>query len=315
MVKMKLNDFVKLLAVAAILGIASSSEANNVGTTGAAFLKIGLGARPAALGGSYVAVADDLNAIHYNPAGLSQLDKTEVSATYLNYFQDINYGFVAGAVPVTDLGVFGVSVAYLMLDGIETRAENEQILDTNAGANDLNVVVSYAKADIVSGLSAGINAKLISEKIVSHKALTFAADIGALHSGLIDNLNLGLAVQNLGPGLKFIDERDPLPINIKIGAAYRMLDKALLVSADADYYVIDQKAYVQFGAEYAVMEMIYPRVGYRVGGDLGSLAGLGAGIGFRLPVGDLNIGLDYAFTPSYGDLGKNGHRITILAKF
>ena len=34
-------------------------------------LKSGLGARPLGMGGAFTAVSDDINAIYYNPAGLS----------------------------------------------------------------------------------------------------------------------------------------------------------------------------------------------------------------------------------------------------
>ena len=43
--------------------------------SGAAFLKIGTGARPEAMGGAYTALADDVSALHYNPAGLSSVLK------------------------------------------------------------------------------------------------------------------------------------------------------------------------------------------------------------------------------------------------
>jgi hypothetical protein len=305
-----------LIGAAVILSTGTPLQAaSNAGASGAAFLKIGLGARPAGMGGAFAAVADDLNAVQYNPAGLAQLTKTEVAATYLKYFQDINYGLVGGATPVSGLGVLGLSAAYLSLSGIETRDASENLLDDNAGASDMVIAASWAAAGPMEGLDIGANLKVLSEKIVSDRATTFAADLGGLYQGPLENLSLGLVIQNIGPGLKFVDVRDPLPLNLKAGAAYRLFDQKLLIAADMDYYIVDRKCYGQFGAEYTFLEMISPRVGYRVGGDLGSLAGLSAGIGFRLPVGGLDLGLDYAFAPSFGDLGDNGHRITVLARF
>ena len=40
------------------------------GTAGFQFLKLGVGARPVAMGSAYTAVADDANALFWNPAGL-----------------------------------------------------------------------------------------------------------------------------------------------------------------------------------------------------------------------------------------------------
>ena len=95
-------------------------DAAGYGTTAASFLKIGLGARPAAMGFAFAAVADDLNAIQYNPAGLAQLQGNNVSVTYLSYFQEINYGWMAYSLPSTLLGpgTLGISVGYLTLGRI-----------------------------------------------------------------------------------------------------------------------------------------------------------------------------------------------------
>ncbi len=69
--------------------------------TGASFLKIGVGARPLGMGGGYIAIADDVNAIYWNPGGLAQLRKKEISAMHNEWIDDIKYEFVGYAVPLT----------------------------------------------------------------------------------------------------------------------------------------------------------------------------------------------------------------------
>lgn len=52
------------------------------------------GVRPPAMGGAFVAVADDINAIYYNPAGLALLTKRQVAVTHSDSFSlgiDNNY--------------------------------------------------------------------------------------------------------------------------------------------------------------------------------------------------------------------------------
>ena len=48
------------------------------GISTAQFLKIGVGGRAAALGESFVAIANDASALYWNPAGLAQFDKNQV---------------------------------------------------------------------------------------------------------------------------------------------------------------------------------------------------------------------------------------------
>ena len=56
-----------------------SSSVSNVGTTAAAFLNIGVGSRANAMGGAFTAMADDATALYWNPAGLANLEMSELN--------------------------------------------------------------------------------------------------------------------------------------------------------------------------------------------------------------------------------------------
>jgi len=58
--------------------ILNLSFAGGAGTSGAIILKQTVGARPLEMGEAFVA-----GALHWNPAGLSQIRKHEISAIYL----------------------------------------------------------------------------------------------------------------------------------------------------------------------------------------------------------------------------------------
>ena len=44
--------------------------------------EIGMGARALGMGGAFVAVADDANAIYYNPAGLAYMEGRNITSLY-----------------------------------------------------------------------------------------------------------------------------------------------------------------------------------------------------------------------------------------
>ena len=94
--------------IASVLHAAFSSK--SAGTSGAAFLKIGAGARPTAMGGAYTALADDANALYWNPAGLVRLEKREFSASHAEMFESTRLDFLAYAHP-TSQGTFARSAA------------------------------------------------------------------------------------------------------------------------------------------------------------------------------------------------------------
>jgi hypothetical protein len=63
------------------------------GTAAAQFLKIGVGARSAAMGEAFAAVANDGSALFWNPAGLMQSDKNEALFSHLEWLVDVQHEF------------------------------------------------------------------------------------------------------------------------------------------------------------------------------------------------------------------------------
>lgn len=292
------------------------SIASDVGVTGAQFLKIGTGARPMGMGGAFGAIADDGYAAYWNPAGFAQLESSYLSTTYLDYFEDVDFGYLGYAMPYRTWGVIGLGISYLTLGDIEARTGDTEQPTGTFGADDICVTFSYARKEMFSaslpGLDLGANLKLIKQKIDDETAQTAAVDLGALYRTQIEPLTIAVNIQNIGQGQKFIKERDPLPLNVKVGGAYRFLDDTLITAVEIDQYIIDQKMYAGLGCEYWLMNLVALRTGYRHGyhtDSLGSVVGLTGGLSLRA----FNFQLDYAFVP-FGELGDT-HRFSLSAKF
>lgn len=300
------------------------------GTTSAAFLKIGVGARAVAMGEAYVAVADDVDAIYWNPAGLIQLKKHEITTMHNEWFQNIRYEYVGYVYPFGTGRTAGISLGLLYMSDIEKRTwlgetpeTQPQSYESLFGASDFAGTLSYSQW-LSYRLMGGINAKFIYEKIDVYNAYDVAFDIGLLYKTGIDTLNLGLNIQNLGPKIKFRERGFFLPINAKLGASYKITDWDLLLALDLNQS-IDNYLKIHTGAEYWFMDMVAVRGGYRYkwyGNDLGVLSGLTAGIGLKISnifnsagihFDAVDLQLDYAFVP-YGDLGLT-HRISLTGKF
>lgn len=283
-------------------------HAGGVGTTGAQFLKIGLGARPVAMGGVYAGIADDVNAIYWNPAGLAQVSGKELTAQHIVWFQEISYEYVGYAHNCGKLGTAGVMVNYLSMDDLEKRTGDTDTPDGTFKASDLAISLAFGRK-LNDKLSLGASFKYLSQKIDTSDASGIAVDLGGLYK-LSDKLSLGLAVQNLGTKMKFESEADPLPLNIKIGAGYKLNNLTLGVDVN---YPTDNDINFALGAEYALKlgGISLPlRVGYNTKNvsDLDSLAGLGAGLG----IGVSKFAFDFAWVP-YGDLGQT-YRVALKVK-
>src|SRR5579885_570662 len=116
----EMNKNMIALATLAAAALAVNASAAGVGTTGAQFLQSGVGARPLAMGSAFTAVADDANAIYWNPGALGSLTTREATLSYNSLFQDQNQGFVGAVVP-SKAGTFAASVDYLVISNIAKR--------------------------------------------------------------------------------------------------------------------------------------------------------------------------------------------------
>ncbi|MFH1784635.1 MAG: PorV/PorQ family protein [bacterium] len=310
----KLSTFITIVTL--ILWVSHAHAENS----GAAFLRLGVGARPIGMGSAFVAIANDANAVFWNPGGLSQIKTQEISAMHTEWLADINYDYVGYIHPFGKNAV-GLSMIYLCTGDLDKRSATGADLGSFE-AYDGAFALSYARK-ISSVLHMGMNIKLIQQKIEEETAEGFAIDIGQVYSLPMTGLSFGLAVQNIGPDMKFVQDPFKLPLTVVGGVGYSMLG-VITVGVDVKHLVVDEKTSISFGTEYSPVGVLSLRAGYLarilktgndtgdiagIESDLGGLTGLGAGMGFRL--GPASV--DYAFVP-YGDLG-NTHRISFLAKF
>lgn len=282
--------------------------------SGADFLNIAVGARPVGMGSAYTAVADDINAIYWNPAGLASLSKKEIGAMHSQWLLGSNYDFVGFGLPVRK-GVLGFGISRLSQGDFESRAANRQSLGSFK-AFDQSFSLAFGRP-LGERSSFGVGVKFIQSRIGQDSASSFALDFGILHRVSNYPVSIGLAVQNLGPGMKFISQSDPLPLSITAGLAYRILP-GMNMALDVKRLINDQETVFNFGTEYQLLGAMALRSGYAMAGNRRFETGGGKGFGIEGLTGGVGLmmmgtRLDYAITP-FGDFG-NSHRISLNCKF
>jgi hypothetical protein len=199
---------VTLIFCVVLLGVSVVTAQNpRVGGVAAPELLIPVGARDLALGGSSLAVSKGVEAMFWNPAGLVKMTgSAEAMLSSMSYIGDINvtYGAVAGK--LGDFGDVGVSIKSLNFGDIPLTSETdpEGLSGRFYSPSYLTMGITYAR-DLTDAVTVGVNAKLISEQIDRVSASGFAFDFGIQYKGLIQvqGLSIGLAIKNIGPGMKF----------------------------------------------------------------------------------------------------------------
>ena len=304
--KTQLKVILILLIIAVLNQAKAWADSDKTGTTTANFLKIEAGARPTGMGGAFVAVSDDLNAVYWNPAGLIQLKSREFTAVHTVWLEKIYHDYIAYAVPLKDKFSYGIHILYLGTGDIDRRTTAAES-DGRASVADYSLGGSLAWK-IRENISIGVTIKNVQMNLDKKRGSGFAADIGLLDR-VIDNLSVGLMLQNFGQKINMANTSEDLPTNIKAGVAYRMFSNKLLLAGDFDI-PNDRGPKLHVGGEYQLDPMFNFRAGFEDTGTSGNYSGLTAGITVSEDAIDevfkVKMRCDYALL-YLGDLGSTHH--------
>lgn len=305
---------VSLIVVMTFLALGSAAPyvaARGVGTSAADFLKAPRSTRATGMGGAYVALADDLSSLEWNPAGLSLLPSNVLNASFehLFSFSDVEYEELSLGQALGDNYGGGVQLLYRHMPDIDNDLEDEQPLKVW----DLAGVVGYGFQ--LSNFSVGLNLKFFQTRLGTEDLFGEAVDLGFLVFFMDRKISLGVGILNLGPDVK----NDSLPLNIRGGFGYKDVfgenkEHGLVAGLELNQ-PLDNKLNLEAGAEYWYRAMFGARLGYKQqmgGSDLQS-DNITERISFGASVRWSDLQLDYAFVP-FADLG-NTHRLTLTARY
>ncbi|MGE4385176.1 MAG: PorV/PorQ family protein [Endomicrobiaceae bacterium] len=311
MIKSNKKIYIVCLTVLLFFTVSSAGGSflskDGVGTTSAQFLKLGVGAKSAGMGNAVTSVFAGTDSIYWNPANLSYIEKKEISFSHTVWFEDINYEWLAFALPVREYGVFAVALQYVSYGKFD-RIDNTGVNDGSLSPFDMAAYLSYANN--YENFNFGCNLKYIYSKI-ENSASAVAADFGVNYD-FNDKTSAAAAVSNLGTDMKFNNESEPLPLLFKLGAS-SFLTRFWLVSLDLNFPG-DNEMYANFGTEYTIpagdKTDFTVRAGYE--GRNKDIPGFNwVNLGFGIRYSDYVF--DYAFVP-YGDIGMT-HRLSFGIKF
>ena len=154
----------------------------------------GAGSRPDGMGGAFTAVADDLSAIYYNPAGLVNIKKQEISLLYYPLYESTSYSSAAYGQALLNFGTIGASFFRFSADNIEGYDQSDNPTSV-FGSEQYKMTASYGR-NIIEGLSAGANISIYYSKMSRFNYAGFGADFGVLYRPF-PFLSAGLMARNV----------------------------------------------------------------------------------------------------------------------
>ena len=149
--------------------ISQASQSQSLRKYSNEFLNIGVDASSFGMANAVVASTNDVNASYWNPAGLVNLESSELSLMHASYFANIaNYDYAGFAMPLDNQSAVALSMIRF---GVDDILNTTQLIDSQGQINydrislfstaDYAFTVSYAKRLPLDGLNIGINAKVI----------------------------------------------------------------------------------------------------------------------------------------------------------
>jgi len=268
-----------------------------LGTSGAQFLKIGVG-RGAAMGEAFVAVADDASATFWNPSGLGTITTREISFQHNEWIADVSHEYLSVILPLSNFGTMGISLTALTMGRMEILTVDDPNTtireDTGTGtyfsASDFALAFSFGRM-FTDRLAAGLTVKAVQEMIWDMSATGMAADFGIHYNTGFKGLRIAAAISNFGSDMDFSgrqldrsdpppyedpDEYDNIPVELKttpfamplvfrFGLAFDPINNEssrLTVALDLNH-PNDNYETVNLGLEYGYLSTVFLRVGYK----------------------------------------------------
>lgn len=220
------------------------------------FLLISPDARMSGMGEVGTAIADDINAVFWNPGGLAFLDyfpKVNQFDEYENlvpyrqvalsfspwlpqFNADLFYSYGTIGQYFDDLqGTVAFNFTFMNL-GEFTRTNIKGDIEGKFISNEFAVGISYGTI-VAPDLGVGFQLKYIRSALdpkvdqsgESGVGFSGGFDFGALWKPqdlpyIEDRLSLGINLKNIGPKLTYKRDSDPLPTTLNFGAAVKVLD-------------------------------------------------------------------------------------------
>jgi hypothetical protein len=194
-----------LIIIIAATGVLFAQS--KTGSTAAPFLNIGIGPRAVSMGGTFVATANDVTSLFWNPAGASRTEMSSALFSHSIWFADISYNWAGAMLNLGGAGTLGLSFTYLDYGDMEiTTLREPDGTGEIFNPKDLAVGLTYGY-NLTDRFSIGGTVKYINQNIWNSNASAVAVDLGVLFLSDIYGLRIGATISNFGTDMQ-LDGKD-----------------------------------------------------------------------------------------------------------
>lgn len=297
-----------------------------------AFADVGFGAKPVAMGGAFVGLANDVNSVIWNPAGLGTTENYQVSFSYFKQMQLVNYQYFSASASLskasnrsigfalissgdealreyTFYGSYAQKIAFLLV-GINLKVRYASFGNNKLSESDFLV---FDQDEITEGIA----------NQVKGKALGFGLDLGVLYK-LNKDITLGMLLRDMASPVNWDSETDnPLtetkgkyseniPMELIFGSSFNVFPGLIFA---ADYYpslYTETSNRIRMGVEGTLLDIVALRAGVQRFINDEDMNKITFGIGLNIGVGNMIFHFDYAYVV---EPINNTQRFALRAEF
>jgi hypothetical protein len=299
------------------------------------FLKIAPDARGTGMGESFVAVANDVSALYWNPAGLTNTVQDEAIFSHTQWLVDLKHEFAGASFHLSPSDVIGASFTSLHTDPMQVTTETMPGGTGNYFSyGDIAVGATYARK-MTDQFSFGITARYVRETIDQLKTDAVLIDLGTYYTMGLGNARFAVVVSNFGSNVSpsgstvtgngttasDFQSFSP-PTMFKLGVAFEPYETEhhRITTSIQLNHPNDNAENFRLGVEYGYDSMFFLRAGVKrtigeslLGKSTSSAEDFAFGGGVRIPIAVMTVNADYSFA-NFNDLGAV-HRFTVAISY
>lgn len=190
------------------------------------FLNNPVTAHATSLGGQQISIyGDNLNFVYNNPSLLNSSMSNKLTLSYVDYLDDIKYGYVSYARTFEKYGNFGLGINHIDYGEFTEADEYGTILGTFDKVYDYNINVYYSRTILDSLLQVGGTIKAIGSQYQYWNAFGFAMDAAVTYHNPISLFTAAFVMKNLGSQVNTFYEGadyESLPFQIQFGITKKL---------------------------------------------------------------------------------------------
>ena len=228
------------------------------------FLNIGVDAAALGMSNAVTANSTDVNACYWNPAGLINLEDSQVAAMHASYFANIaQYDYLAYGAPIDEYSAWGISAIRFGVDNILNTTQlidNQGRIDYNRvslfSVADYGFTFSYARKSKLTNFRYGVNAKVI-RRVIGNFASSwgFGFDLGMQYN-TDNNWKFGLMLRDITTTYNVwnVDESEFATIKNAIPGQNQELPETTEITAPKAQLGISKK--IEFHDDYTLLASV-----------------------------------------------------------